>query len=40
MRILVVEDDPVLRDGLSRSLRNAGYAVDTAQEGKIADDLL
>ncbi len=40
MRILVVEDDPVLRDGLSRSLRNAGYAVDTAQEGKLADDLL
>jgi len=40
MRILVVEDDPVLRDGLSRSLRNAGYAVDTAQDGKLADDLL
>ena len=40
MRILVVEDDSVLRDGLTRSLRNAGYAVDTAQDGKIADDLL
>lgn len=40
MRILVVEDDPVLRDGLGRSLRNAGYAVDTAQDGKLADDLL
>jgi two-component system OmpR family response regulator len=40
MRILVVEDDPVLRDGLSRSLRNAGYAVDIAQDGKLADDLL
>jgi two-component system OmpR family response regulator len=40
MRILVVEDDPVLGDGLSRSLRNAGYAVDTAQDGKLADDLL
>jgi two-component system OmpR family response regulator len=40
MRILVVEDDSVLRDGLSRSLRNAGYAVDTAQDGKLADDLL
>jgi len=26
MRILVVEDDSVLRDGLTRSLRNAGYA--------------
>src|SRR4249919_1294410 len=40
MRILVVEDDPVLRDGLSRSLRNAGYAVDIAQDGKLADQLL
>jgi two-component system, OmpR family, response regulator len=40
MRILVVEDDPVLGDGLSRSLRHAGYAVDTAQDGKLADDLL
>jgi len=40
MRILVVEDDSVLRDGLSRSLRNAGYAVDIAQDGRLADDLL
>jgi two-component system OmpR family response regulator len=40
MRILVVEDDPVMCDGLDRSLRHAGYAVDTAQDGKLADDLL
>jgi two-component system OmpR family response regulator len=40
MRILVVEDDSVLRDGLSRSLRSAGYAVDIAPDGKLADDLL
>jgi two-component system, OmpR family, response regulator len=40
MRILVVEDDPVLRDGLSRSLRNAGYVVDVADDGKLADQLL
>lgn len=40
MRILVAEDDPVLRDGLSRSLRHAGYAVDIAQDGKVADDML
>ena len=40
MRILVVEDDPVLCDGLSRSLRQAGYVVDTAQDGELADELL
>jgi two-component system OmpR family response regulator len=40
MRILVVEDDAVLRDGLSRSLRNAGYAVETADDGRLADQLL
>jgi two-component system OmpR family response regulator len=40
MRILLVEDDPVLGDGLSRSLRYAGYAVEIAQDGKLADDLL
>ena len=40
MRILVVEDDSVLLDGLSRSLRNAGYAVETADDGKLADQLL
>jgi two-component system, OmpR family, response regulator len=40
MRILVVEDDPVLLDGLSRSLRKAGYAVETADDGNLADQLL
>lgn len=40
MRVLVVEDDPVLRDGLRRSLRNAGYVVDSADDGKLADQLL
>ena len=40
MRILVVEDDPVLRDGLSRSLRNTGYAVEVADDCKLADQLL
>jgi len=28
MRILIVEDDAMLADGLSRSLRQSGYAVD------------
>lgn len=35
MRILIVEDDEVLRDGLSRSMK-ASYAVDCATNGKEA----
>jgi two-component system OmpR family response regulator len=34
MRILVVEDEPDLLHGLTRSLREEGYAVDTAQDGE------
>ena len=37
MRILVAEDDKVLADGLCRSLRNAGYAVDHVGNGSEAD---
>jgi two-component system, OmpR family, response regulator len=33
MRILVVEDEPVLSDQVSASLRFAGYAVDVARDG-------
>ena len=33
MRILIVEDDPVLADGLTRSLRHADYAVDCVNSG-------
>ena len=33
MRILIAEDDQVLADGLLRSLRSAGYAVDQAANG-------
>ena len=40
MRILVVEDDPILGDGLSRSLENSSYAVDWARDGTRADHLL
>ena len=40
MRILIVEDDPVLADGLTRSLRAAEYAVDSATDGITADHVL
>src|SRR3954463_16024642 len=34
MRILVVEDEPDLLNGLARALRDEGYAVDTATNGE------
>jgi two-component system OmpR family response regulator len=40
MRILVVEDDPVLADGLVRSLRQGDYAVDCVGSGDQADHVL
>ncbi|HQR22747.1 MAG TPA: response regulator transcription factor [Burkholderiaceae bacterium] len=40
MRILIAEDDAVLADGLSRSLRAAGYAVDIVASGDDADTAL
>ena len=40
MRILIVEDDPVLADGLTRSLRGSDYAVDAAIDGGEADHVL
>jgi two-component system OmpR family response regulator len=40
MRILIVEDDPVLADGLTRSLRSADYAVDCIGHGAQADHVL
>ncbi len=40
MRILIVEDDPVLADGLTRSLRANDYAVDCATSGAEADLVL
>jgi two-component system OmpR family response regulator len=36
MRLLIVEDDTVLADGLSRSLRAGGYAVDVVDDGERA----
>lgn len=40
MRILIAEDDVIIADGLSRSLRQAGYAVDWAANGLEADAAL
>ncbi|ARP87150.1 response regulator [Bordetella genomosp. 9] len=37
MRILIAEDDSILVDGLSRSLRHNGYAVDAVRDGMAAD---
>lgn len=34
MRLLIVEDDPVLQDSLAEQLRDAGHVVDTAGDGK------
>jgi two-component system OmpR family response regulator len=34
MRLLVIEDEPDLLDSLARSLREEGYAVDTAGDGE------
>ena len=36
MRVLIVEDDKALADGLLRTLRQAGYAVDQAHDGELA----
>ena len=40
MRILIAEDDQILADGLLRSLRGAGYAVDQLGSGSEVDAAL
>src|SRR5712671_3209597 len=40
MRILVAEDDAILADGLTRTLRQSGYAVDWVKTGVEADSAL
>jgi two-component system, OmpR family, response regulator len=40
MRILVAEDDAILADGVTRSLRQSGYAVDWVKNGIEADSAL
>ena len=37
MRLLIIEDDPLLADGLARSLRQSGYLVETAADGRSAE---
>ncbi len=36
MRVLIVEDDKALADGLLRTLRQSGYAVDHSASGELA----
>lgn len=40
MRVLLVEDDKVLADGLTRYLQQSGYVVDVASSGTEADAVL
>lgn len=40
MRMLIVEDDPLLADGLARSLNQMGAAIDLATDGASADHML
>ena len=40
MRVLIVEDDKVLADGLTRYLQQTGYIVDAASSGTEADAVL
>ena len=37
MRVLIAEDDSLLAEGLARSLRDSGYAVDCVNTGAEAD---
>lgn len=40
MRLLLVEDDLILKDGLERSFAKLGYAVDVISDGESANKLL
>ena len=40
MRLLLVEDDPQLGDGLVVGLRQAGYTVDWTKDGSTANQAL
>jgi two-component system OmpR family response regulator len=40
LRVLLIEDDAILADGLVRSLRQADYAVDWSDDGEEAEAIL
>jgi DNA-binding response OmpR family regulator len=40
MRILLVEDDPMIGDGVRTSLRQEGYVVEWVRDGELADTVL
>ncbi len=40
VRVLIVEDDPILQDSLTRAMRAVGYATDQASDGEMALALL
>lgn len=40
MRLLLVEDDPLLGDGIQAGLRQAGFTVDWVQDGRTAETAL
>lgn len=40
MRILLVEDDPMIGDAVSVAMKDAAFAVDWVQDGKTATDVL
>jgi DNA-binding response OmpR family regulator len=40
MRILLVEDDPMIGEGVRTALRQEGYAVDWVRDGRVADTVL
>lgn len=40
MRILVVEDDAVMADGLLHALKQSGHTIDWANNGKMANEVL
>ena len=40
LRVLLVEDDPMLADGLMRSLKQADYTVDWTADGEEAEAIL